>query len=186
MSAQVEIWREPVTLHRGGFPVAFLLGLMDKVSGGDPLFENQQGARGLYTMHPATAARVGVSNPDLLYDSEVAITSAVELLKQRATQLIGAAPWLQNNPEDFSRLLAASYWYGPANVLDALVAGASSANAVFYAAPAGDTMGTFADDVLSRALLYQDDAEHKTGRNWASLIGKGILVAGALYYVFRR
>ena len=191
----VEQWRALVDRHRGGLPTPVLLGLMDKVSGGQPQKVGSADARGLYQIHPSTAAGLGV-NVVQLFNPADNIQAAVALLRTRSEQLLDVVPTLAQRPEDLTRLTLGAYWYGPASTLAALKAGASTAAAVFQRASNGAQLAAFADDVLQRATSYSSNQSPadlppgsvgaSTGPRWGLLAGLALLVGGVGYWWITR
>jgi len=184
MSTAVEQWRDLANRYRGELPAAILLGLVDRVSGGDPSKVSASGARGLYQIHPGTAAKLNVPAEELL-DPATSTHTAVRLLTQRAAELAAASPALEARPEDLLEMTLAAYWYGPAAILSALRAGATSSAQVWASAAGGEKMRTFAADVLERSGRYIPIESSPREFPWAKLAGLGLLAAGILWWANR-
>lgn len=151
-------WADTIELNRGAWPAALLLGLVDRLSGGDPELVNRYGAKGLFQIHPDTAAQLGV-DPDNLVDPDTATIAAVALLDDRQGQIKNAiaqaAQWDATDDQVLALTLAA-YWYGPAKIVQAIVAGHGPRPAdVFRQLASGQHMADFVADVLARAAEYE-------------------------------
>ena len=83
-------WLDTVEINRGPWPAALLLGMIDRLSDGDPELVNRFGARGLFQIHPDTARAIGIVNADQLYDPDTATIAAVALLDKRQGEIRSA------------------------------------------------------------------------------------------------
>lgn len=151
-------WADTIEVNRGAWPAALLLGLVDRLSGGDPELVNRYGAKGLFQIHPDTAAQFGV-DPDELFDPDLATIAAVALLEDRKEKiknaLARAAMWDATDDQALALTLAA-YWYGPAKIVQAIVAGHGPRPAdVFRQLASGQHMADFVADVMARAAEYE-------------------------------
>jgi len=185
MSASVEQWRAAIDRERGELSAPYLLGLLEAVSGGNPTLVNEYGAIGLYQIHPDTAATLEVS-AEQLADPAVNIRTAIRLLRARSAQLLAADPSLEQRPEDLAELTLAAYWYGPAEIVNALRAGARTSAEVWAAAPSGERMARFVAAVLELAESYgsaSSGAPAVADRPfpWKMLAGLGLLAAGVVW-----
>lgn len=149
--AAVNEWRASVAELAAGLPVPFLLGLMDRLSGGDPDFEGRLGGRSLYQIHPNTAQRLDL-DPAVLWEPETNIAVAVRLLRDRSAEIQQADPTMASQrPGDLGLLTTASYLWGPGIILPAITPGVTAAEVFAALDPA---IGEFAIDVFNRAQAY--------------------------------
>lgn len=158
--SSVEQWRGSVAELAGGYPVSYLLGLMDRLSGGNDQFEGRLGGRGLYQIHPNTADALDL-DPAALWDPDTNIAIAVRLLKERSSEIQGKDPSMAaERPGDLGLLTTASYLWGPGTILPLISAGVT-AGEVF--AELDPKVGEFAVDVFNRALAYRTDLAPSNG-----------------------
>ncbi len=196
--ASVEQWRSMVASVAGALEVWYLLGLMDRLSGGTSTFEGPLGGRGLFQIHPNTAARLDM-DPDDLWDPTVSTQVAAQLLATRAAEINEQDPQMVvDRPADLTLLTTASYLWGPGTILPAINPGDTAAVVFSRLDP---DIGEFAADVIARGQAYQEqpgdvvpfEPEPEPGpaaaapslwRTLAWVIGIPLVGAG-LWYAFR-
>lgn len=153
-------WRELVDANKGPYSTALLLALMHQLSRGDPDAANQFGARGLFLIHPDTAAAFDVEAEDLT-TPVVSIQLAVSLLQDRWDKLRAAAvqqAFYDMTDEQLLQLTLPAYWWGPVPTLNAIAAGNGPAVAdIWSAIDRGDAYREFANSILTTAAEFQKD-----------------------------
>lgn len=151
-------WRALVEDNRGQFSVPLLLALMNRLSQGDPGASNEYGARGLFLIHPDTAAGMNVE-PEGLIDPTVSIKLAVALLDDRMEKVKAAAArhglW-DLTDADFLRLTLPAYWWGPVPTISAIEGGAKTVREIWRAIGNEAGYADFADVILGVAEQYRD------------------------------
>jgi hypothetical protein len=151
--ASVEQWRDLVAAAAGRLEVWYLLGLMDRLSGGRADFEGSMGGRGLFQIHPTTAERLGL-DPGDLWEPNLNTQMAAQLLATRAQEINAKDPQMVlDRPADLTLLTTGSYLWGPGIILPALQPGDTAAEVFSRLDP---DIGEFAADVIARGQAYQD------------------------------
>lgn len=195
--ANVERWRGMVADVSGPMEVWYMLGLMDRLSSGNPDFEGRLGGIGLFQIGPNTA-RILEIDPEALWTPEFNASVAVQLLASRAQEINEKDPQMVvDRPADLTLLTTASYLWGPGTILPALQPGDTAAEVFSRLDP---QIGEFAVDVLRRGAAYQEqpngDMVPTNGEEppaempsiWSALawIGGISLVGVGLWFAFRK
>ena len=137
----------------GALEVWYMLGLMDRLSGGNPDFQGSLGGVGLFQISPKTAERLNMDPADL-WEPRINTEVAAQLLSTRALEINERDPQMVvDRPADLTLLTTASYLWGPGIILPELQPGDTAAEVFSRLDP---EIGAFAADVIARGQAYQD------------------------------
>lgn len=153
-------WRELVDANKGPYSTALLLAMMYRLSQGKADASNEYGARGLFLIHPNTAAAFDAEEEDLLIP-EISVQLAVSLLKDRWDKISAAMAqhgiW-DVTEQQLLQLTLPAYWWGPVPTLNSIAAGHGPTPAeVWSAIDRGAEYREFSDSILASAAEFQTD-----------------------------